>query len=1672
MTPQLQLGPLETGPFVDQEAPATEQVAPSEAPAVPVSEAPMPEALPTGDAPDFFSEGPVADMLAETPEAAVPPSKPALEYAASIYTLAGGGQGQMVTAESVREALTQDIGRAEIQFVLDEIRASEDGMQREMLLETIQNPRLQVEAKIELMKELDELSGLRRYDVNAVQRQALSNIVLADRVAWETPEDQQRADIANVEVEMLPEGVDTSDKGDYTDDELYTSYATLLNAHYTEAEESSSLLSKDFLATMLPFRFNVPVASIYNELKIGGEDVVLDATGTVLVGEALKQIREYIEGATTEQKVDALKVVLRHLKPNSGVFSDGNDFVTMHLLSEIFYKDLTGGRDYYDDAIDPLRINGEGVLSLTQFFDNVGGILDTVMLGGLARGTIKLGSRLLPKSMRTLNRISPKTAAEIAATIANNPALAERLGGAVPAQWMENILPSHRTLLTDGGVNGVEEVMARQAALAKEMQELAGRTSMTMAQRADALAEIDTLLRTGANAQPSALHPARTHIADTGTGIEIKGVFGRDAHNPFNTIIDAREAAKLTFNDAPFELLMEQGGKLVPVPAGRSPTMPGRYFFEVQETRAYDSAQKTVGQLTFGADDVSATRFMGRFWNAIKNPGSVFSREVNDAMSAAVRERYVWSKLTESLTNNFNSLNRGQQQQLSAVLKEGERIKTATGRGTTFTVAELAQRGLGDHAIRAYYEARGAMDVLHNVTNSRLRAQYQAAGLQQVMTPSGAAGLAKLRSTADEAWSDAVVVGDKRLMHAFDPVAKQFVVMGEHEIKNLYHSGASLARLKTPMLGKGAEEATHIIVDGAKKVEMRALPRQVINKVEGYYPHMWDSNFVVYGITKGGSRVAMGLAKTAADAKAAVARMKAANKGQKFQDITFDFDRSLRDPAYRSGMIDDLYLNLGGPVYGERSGGILKNFSKSSGDHMVDPIEAMVRGMELVGQQVTKGELVQHMRNKLQNFLVSEGIALKNPRKMPITRDDIMDNAAKAAEVQKARVYLDQINMFQRTPDAVDAFTSNFLKNASMAVGEVLGGKVGNRLATALADKASKGFEPLSWLSSVAHKTIIATAPVTHLALQSMQSMVMLGVAPRAYFSALRQLTGLTSMFGLRTLEAGGNLMSKADWDKAYRAASKAMGMPEAEVRALTEAFYNSGLVDAVSHNSIIRQNLRSAAEARRLKSAQGISGGALRDAAGRVVRGVDDKVFGTLGKIGFEAGENINQMLTFLSFYNADRKAGKAFLDNADYVRSLIGRTAEISGNMVPEMGFSYQRGWFKTAMQFVSFQHKMLMMMLPEMMGGSRALTGPQKAGIVLTQFLMYGRRGAPHIDAFYRVVDKQINGLQMEPEEKQQLLEDWRALKPVMDGFLGDYMTNGVLKELYGEQTPEFGFGERLAPGGGTEFMMERLIAIANNPTVEVFGMGGQKVSRLADWGAKVFQTSLGQAQGLDDVPIDVRAEELAKSGGALLFSQYNKILAVQAARLLDGWTTAGGNVSQAYSGELEGSLFKLFGVNTKERDELYRAMDAYQERMETDTSFRDNELREVANKYYQDLVFQSIHAQGQTTSDQHYDNLMDLWTRERNLLFSMMDKQDAARVHELVSDKITAALRSKDPAEQQFIERLTKSIRENHFGADGPEVSSYLMQQDFVKNNPRLLELVHDAFLEAHADGESE
>lgn len=1670
--PQLELGPLETL------SPGQSFAAPEQAPGF--------KEVATEDdnvSPFYGADESISDPLLEDIEPDVPSSEAQLEYAAGMYDQAGA-EG-LITPISVLASLRTDIGSPEISEFLDELRLEDADTQQAKLTEIISNPRLDVNAKLAVMQEMENISGERKWDVNIVQRSALFNA--ASTLPASTPEEQARKDLAFDEVEALPETL-TPDYEGYSPEELANGYAVMLTEAFQDASENVG--ASDILGTMIPARFNIPVNKIYAALGFETGSGIASFAEGVLVGERLKTIRNAVEGMSLEQKVDALDKILKVLRPNGGVFFDSNDAVTAHVLSEIFWKDLMG-TDYYDASMRPLRDgDGKGILSITQFLDNVGGLLDLTMVGGIAKGTIKLGQRVLPKSITRLNAIKPQTVSEIAAEVLKNPALAERMGGGNAATWAQNILPSHATLVTDGGIEGVAEIMARQARANEELLELANRTSLTMQERAEAALEIEAAFRSSTVAQPTSLHSAKSTFVPQAGGLQINAVFGRDAVNGFINQIDAREASKLLFPDQAPELLVLHGGKLIPVPAGWSATQPGKYFFKGSDFRAYDSAQETVGRLVLGGDDVATAVVPGRIggfslWNRWKAAGQIFSKSIVDDISTVARSRNVWSSLTENLTKSVDSLDHRQRVLLSSLLKEGEKIKTSTGRGHTFTATELVNRGMKADGIKAYYESRGAMDILFNVTNARTRALKQAAGEMEVHTVSGSAGHAvpRTEAVAIQEVARAAVTG----VLTFDPVARVYLSLDAAAIRNLYANGGSVARLSRPMMGKAGEEATHVIVDASKGTQLRELGRQVINKVEGYYPHIWESNFVVYGKTKGGNRVALGLARTAKDAAAAVERVRATKvgTGKSFVDADFDFDRSLRDPAYRGQMVDDLYLNMGGPIYGERSGGLLKNYSMEAGGHMVDPVEAMVRGMELVGMNITKGELVNHMQTKLRNFMRMEGLGVAAhlpPGTMPRTADEIVGEASKAKELEKARAFLDMIETFGRLPDAVDTFTSAAIRHMGGLVEDIAtkvpkwaGKKAVDSAARALYDRAAKGLDPFAFLNTLAHKLIIATNPTAHAALQSAQSLVMLGVSPRNYFTAFRQLGSLIPVIGLRSMESKGMvaLMSKAEWDATYAYAAKFMGLPAAEVKELSEVFYKSGLVDAVSHNSIIRQNLRSAGESLRLKNSRVNSSGRLRDSMGRAVRTVEDATIGNLGRVGFEAGENINQMMTFLTFYNADRRAGKALLSNPDYVKSLVGRTAEMSGNMIPEAGFKYQRGFLKSALQFVGFQHKMLALMTPAMLGGSRYFTGWQKTGIVASQFLLYGRKGVPHADVMHRFIEGRINEADVNEQEKAKMLEDWQRWKPMFDGLLVDQFANAVLKELYGEGTPEFGFSERFAPGGGTEFMVERLIKIANDPfSPELVGLGGAKAGKLYDWGKRVYQISLGQALGMDDVPLDVRAEELTKSGAATAFGTYNRLLAVQAAKMEEGWRTAGGRVSQGYSGSLEGSLFALFGINTKNRDELYAARDKYEERLVMDKSFKDNELRALADQYVANLVFQSLNASKETTSEEHYQNLMVRWTREQNLLFSMLERDDAEAVHKHVEAAIIEMLKSDDDAERAFIEKLTQEIRDGNWGKEGRSVSSYLRTKNFVNDNPALMILVERAFEDAHADPESE
>lgn len=1649
----------------------------------------VPPELDVQDSGDYLNpvDDAVLNPLQLGEEDKLEPSIGQAEHAADIYNMAGLGSGlPPITAEAVFQSLTSDTSVQALQQLVTGIRQEDREVRKQIGLEALSNPLMGVEARLEVVRQME---GMQKFDANLITRQGLHNANWATSMYEDTEEGEEDAAAAAEYIEALPENIEPVVETELTEEEIRQGYEALLNYAFVQAEENAGW--KNFAATLVPFRFQAPVMKMYDELGLN-RDVVMSGAGNLLLGEALRQIREHVDGLPLEQKVEALGTVLRVLKPSGGVFKDGNDWVTAHTLGEVFHSDLFG--ESIESRSTPMYPGTSvGRVDPMTVMDNAGSLLDLVGVGSIAKGTIKFGSRFLPKSMKRLNNVSPEMVSRNLVDALSDPALRSRLADMTGADIVENFLPASSQAIREGGVNGIQEMITRQMDIRESLLRVAGRTNYTAAERADALKEITATFGEFAQKPSSTLHMDKTVLAAAENGVDIQAVFGRTKDKGYATLGSAQKAKKdqmeLLFGvDAKVDVLMKdvKTGKLITPPANVNEKTRGQFFLAATDTRSYESAPTAFHSLVFGSDDISNLTFAPSRWKVFQklglgwtNPGSVFSKNVLDNMSLSARQRTRWNALTIGLVKEVAKLDGKQSRVLSKVLKDGEKIKTSTGRGTTYAPSQLRSMGLDDAGVAAYYSYRNATDILYDVVNRQTRAGMQRQGLQDIQGPAGRVGFGKPLREQDALGDIRVNVG-RRDLDVYDASNHTFIRMSPQEITDLYKQGDSLARLRAPIIGKGQSEAAHVLVSGKKGVRALGLPQHVTTKVEGYYPHMWEGNFIVYGVTKNGNRMALGLARTEAEARAVVQKKQAVlgrknSKGStsRFAEFGYDFDRSLADIGYRGAMQEDIYVNMGGPVYGQRNGGSLRNFSKADGDVLVDPIESLVRGFEIVGQSVTKGELAQNMRQKLYNFVQTEGLKLQDMRALPdpLTNPIVFD-AGKKAAYDKATAYLDQLEMFLRVPNQVDQTMSQMFLAASSFLSELArrGVPGANLLSKKAADKAARGSDPAAAIMGLLHRTAIAAAPIKQLALQASQSLVMLGVSPKNYAKAVSQVSGIGMLLGLRAqmIVEGPKALAGAQWKDAVAAFSKLVpDMKPAEAELVVNTIFDSGITSAVAHHSQMRSAVRSAAESRMRATATLANKGAVQRGVSSFVRGVDAQTFGRMSAFGFEGGEDINQIVTFLTLYNRDKAAKIANLSDVDYVRSLVGKVAEVTGNMVPELGYGYQRGWFKNAFQFVSFQQKMIQLMLPEKLGGSRSITAREKAGMVLAQFLLFGRRGTAYTDAFYRLVDTKVNSEDFPPEERAQLQAMWNdpSTRAVMDGLLFDYTSNQVIKKLFGPDTPEFAMSDSFAPGGGSEFLLERLIALGGGDLAGVAGLSGEKFSKLVSFLSKVKNISLAQVQDLDDVPFDERAKEIANQGGATLISTYDRFLAAKAAQRMDGWISAGGTVTEGFSGPLEATLYTHFGIQTKDRESLYAAMDKFRSDYKEDSVFARKTLDDTADKYYKDLLLFTTRLNAEAPNQAIYDNMLDQWLRQRGLLYSVMEPEEAEYVSERVNAKLRNALSSRDSAEANLVRRITDDVLKGRMGREGPDALLYLEQAEFVKNNPRLKEIIHSTYVEA-------
>jgi hypothetical protein len=215
--------------------------------------------------------------------------------------------------------------------------------------------------------------------------------------------------------------------------------------------------------------------------------------------------------------------------------------------------------------------------------------------------------------------------------------------------------------------------------------------------------------------------------------------------------------------------------------------------------------------------------------------------------------------------------------------------------------------------------------------------------------------------------------------------------------------------------------------------------------------------------------------------------------------------------------------------------------------------------------------------------------------------------------------------------------------------------------------------------------------------------------------------------------------------------------------------------------------------------------------------------------------------------------------------------------------------------------------------------------------------------------------------------------------------------------------------------------------------------------------------------------VRAEQLAKRGGAILIVPYGKWLATQWALDHDSRMASGGRIAEAYTNDLEGALSMSIGVETKDRLAYYEARRAIE-----GTGMgagRKDRIQELADTYWQMLVDNSTKFAAEAPSDDVYDELLKNYINDQGLLLSALDRRDKEALTEIIDGKLQrVASGDGTTAERAFIERVTRKLENGGFGGEGPNIANYLRHLPFVKDDHALSILVEDAWREVLTEPE--
>lgn len=1340
--------------------------------------------------------------------------------------------------------------------------------------------------------------------------------------------------------------------------------------------------------------------------------------------------------------------------------------------------------------------------AFATFFDNFGAIDDLIFAGELVKAGAMGGRRLLTNRMALANKAAPTVTARATAdtlvTGAPNPITVKDN----PVDMLDAVLPSTTARsAVNTNINGAALLDEADEMLAREVTERATYQLYTEQELADAAKEITDDVVSSTTARPATLNIANStidplRISPDVEGVNVRGVFGAASNTPFKSADDALKAGAEMFGNGNFVVLKyspKNGGQLIPHTG--KPTARGKYYFGVNTQVPYQAARTTNQKLIYGDQFVNPGA-LNRLWWKFKGSGfqpltstmsNIFERHWNIAQqNVIVKERGAKQAMLDRLNKVIAPLGNDDYVALNALLARGD------AKGKVFTAKEIQTElaSLGYTSNRkiedAYYDMRRVIEVAYRVADDAAYRQAIADGVSEIVGPMGRVGFGK-----------EVEVPSKSI-RVFDPTTNTISTVAPSVLKNTMASGGKLVRLRRAVTRAG-EDAEHVIVQGTTR--MNYPPRTgILNRVDGYIPKVISANYIIYGSRTIDGQIVkepISTAASASDAEKFVERLTAKgreNSKSRWARYVFSVEtnRAARSVEEAGALADDVVQRVGGVVFGQRNAGRLLNASSDLVDNKLNPIEATIRAVDAISYQVTKGDLLRQMEDRAWN-LINLTTKLKRfpAEEIPRTLEEAVDvfrrrGLTKEADQINAVIAQGQVHRFMS--DSVQSSAEWFWNTVEGAttrleslgiVPKKLAREAAAYAATAAGQRSSLG---LATVQSALYTTFVATNFLFQITAQAMQPLVLLGMTgPRAVMKGYAMGAAAATLHAVRTVgpKSVHNLSTKAFTAIGARLA----GVSEKQFSEYYEWLRKSGLLEAVAGDNRLRSfAMDRGVEMMRARVAQRAGRGngklarasqklgAFKNSVGRAgsqtMRGVESP---------FLAVEAFNQITSSAVLYNSDVLKGVAKpLSNKAYSGQLTGRTKDVTGSMLTETGYGFSRGWFRLATSFIAFPMKMTQLVLPEMLSGNRSYTMSAKLGTMAGTMLMYGAAGAPGMDQLVRMIDGYIRErMPTDPAERSAFEQAWfhPMTRAAINGFLIDTLVNQGLT-LSTDQDVDLAISEKLSPLGAFGFVAESFTKPFLNPEGAdmlelVTGLSYGQGSKAIDYLKLVRDVTLGQLRDVDNVDFGQRLEQLTKEGAALTVGQYRRELALEIADAADGFVVSGGMVEQAVMNDVERTAYRLLGIHPRDRQEYYRMREEYRTRRSFDTvEGRDAEAQQYADDYTTALLRTNAMWHDDNTPSERIDNLMEDWTRQQGLMFSVAfndDPQMARMINEKVISNINAIMEKgeRTRAEQQFMEYMVGRFEKHDLTrTDGVKFINYIQDNDVF--TPAQKAVLIDAF----------